>query len=132
MFERPILLWLLLAAPLVAAPGMLAFRTGKRLSPALAVTMRLGCLAALVLMLAGMRIPFRAGAHRMAIVVALDESGSIAPDQRAWMKRQVTGIRRAMSPGDRIAVVGFGRDARLTAPLGDPRLFNDTISGADP
>jgi Mg-chelatase subunit ChlD len=132
MFERPILLWLLLAAPLIAAPGLLAFRTGKRLGPALAALMRLGCLAALVLMLAGLRIPFRAGARRMAMVVAIDESRSIAPDQLAWMKRQVTRIRQAMSPGDRFAVVGFGRDARLITPLGDPRLGGGTVSGADP
>ena len=122
MFERPLLLWLLLAAPLAAAPGWYAIAAGRRLFGALSILFRLALFAALVLMLAGIRIPQRTAANRMAVVVALDHSRSIAPSQRAWMNRTLDTIRRSMSPRDRLAVVDFGRDARLAAPLGDPRL----------
>lgn len=87
MFERPLLLWLLLAAPLVAAPGVLAMRAGNRLGGALVAAIRLGCFLALILALAGLQTPLRATAHRLAVVVALDESRSMATDQRAWMMR---------------------------------------------
>jgi Mg-chelatase subunit ChlD len=122
MFERPLLLWLLAAAPLVALPGVLAMRTGRPWAGALSAVLRVGVFAALVLMLAGMQLPYRAAAHRMTLVAAIDQSQSIAPDQRQWMRREVTAIGHAMDPRDRLAVIGFGRDAQLLAPLGDPRV----------
>ncbi|HXZ88185.1 MAG TPA: vWA domain-containing protein, partial [Candidatus Binataceae bacterium] len=117
MFERPLMLWILIAAPLAAAPGFLAIRAGQRLRGALAIAIRLGCFLALVLALAGLELPVRTGANRLAVVVAFDESRSIAPDQHAWMMRRIAQIRRAMNLRDRLAVIGFGRDARLIAPL---------------
>src|SRR3989442_1414786 len=111
MFERPLLLWLLAIAPLVALPGVLALRAGRPLAGALSAVLRIGVVAALILMLAGARLPFKAAAHRMTVVVAMDQSQSIAPDQRQWMLQRISAIRRAMDPRDRLAVIGFGRDA---------------------
>jgi Mg-chelatase subunit ChlD len=132
MFERPLLLSLLIAAPLAAAPGWFAMAAGRRLYGALSLALRLATFAALVLMLAGIRLPERVAANRMAVVVAIDQSRSIAPDQRAWMARRLAEIRRSMSLRDRLAVVAFGRDARLAAPLGDPRLAAPDNAGIDP
>ncbi|MGH7933644.1 MAG: VWA domain-containing protein, partial [Candidatus Binataceae bacterium] len=123
MFEHPLALWLLVATPLVIAPGLLAWRGGRWLYGALGTLLRLACFAALVVMLAGFRLPITAPAHRMAVIVAMDESQSIAPDQHRWMLAQLNRIRRAMNINDRVAVLGFGRDARLLAPLSDPRLL---------
>ena len=129
MFERPLLLWLLAAMPLVALPGVLAMRSGRPLAGALSALLRSALFAALVLMLAGARLPFKAAAHRLALVVAVDHSQSIAPDQRQWMARRIDAIRRALDPRDQLGVVAFGRDAQLVAPLGDPRLLT-RIAGA--
>jgi hypothetical protein len=93
--------------------------------------LRIGVFAALILMLAGARLPFKAAAHRMTVVVAMDQSQSIAPDQRRWMLQRIAAIRRAMDPRDRLAVIGFGRDAQLLAPLSDPRLLTLSAAGAD-
>ncbi|HEX3409701.1 MAG TPA: VWA domain-containing protein [Candidatus Binataceae bacterium] len=123
MFERPLLLWLLALTPLAAAPGILAIRSGRPLAGAVSAVLRIGVCAALILMLAGARLPFRAAAHRMTVLVVMDQSQSIAPDQRQWMLRRLAAIRRALDPRDRLAVIGFGRDAQLLAPPRDPRLL---------
>jgi len=123
MFERPILLWLLLASPLVAAPGVLAVVRGSRVSAAaISTAARLATFAALILMLAGLRIPVRSAARRMAMVIAVDQSRSIAPDQAVWMQARIAEIRHRVNTLDRVAVIGFGRDASLLAPLQDPRM----------
>src|SRR5215472_7513638 len=123
MFERPIILWLLLASPLIVVPGVLAVARGsKAFAAAISTASRLVAFAALVLMLGGLRIPVRAAARRMAMVIAADQSRSIAPDQAAWMQHRISEIRRHISPLDRVAVIGFGRDAGLIAPLQDPRM----------
>ncbi|HKV56383.1 MAG TPA: VWA domain-containing protein [Candidatus Binataceae bacterium] len=133
MFDRPILLWLLLAAPLVVAPGLLAARGGgKPIGGLISGSLRLATFVALVLMLAGLRVPFRAAANQMATVIAVDESRSIAPDQAQSMRAQIDEIRRASGIRDRVAVVGFGRDARLLTPLQDPRLPIPSFEGVDP
>jgi Mg-chelatase subunit ChlD len=132
MFDRPQMLWLLLALPLIVAPGVLAIRAGNQLKGALATAIRLAGFVALVLALAGLETPLRSGASQMALVVAIDQSRSIAPDQRAWMMRQLARISRAMNPRDRMAVIGFGRDSRLISPLGDPRLATGEGPAADP
>jgi len=133
MFERPVLLWLLIAAPLAAGPGVLTIvRGSKPLAGMLSAFSRLATFAALVLMLAGLRIPVRAAAHRMALVLAVDVSRSIAPDQQAWMRRQVTEISNAASPRDQVAVLGFGRDARLLSPPEEPRMSLRNFGGVDP
>jgi Ca-activated chloride channel family protein len=133
MFERPIMLWLLLASPLVAAPGLLAVvRGGKPVTSVISTASRLATFAMLVLMLAGLRIPVRAAARRMAMVIAVDESRSIAPDQAAWMQRRVAEIRRHLSARDRVAVLGFGRNASLMMPLQDPRMPLHKLANVDP
>jgi Ca-activated chloride channel homolog len=132
MFERPLLLWLLAAAPAVAIPGVLAMRAGRRLAGALSAVLRTGVFVALILMLAGARVPFKAAAHRMTLVVAIDQSQSIATDQRQWMLHRIAAISHAMNPRDKLAVIGFGRDAQLIAPLNDPRLLTLSGTGADP
>jgi Mg-chelatase subunit ChlD/uncharacterized membrane protein len=133
MFERPIILWLLVASPLVAVPGILAIKRATRpLAAAFATLARLVTFVLLVLMLAGFRLPARAAARRMAMVVAVDESRSIAPDQATWMQGQVSEIRRRLSPLDRMAVLGFGRDAGLLSPLQDPRMPTQNLVQIDP
>jgi Ca-activated chloride channel homolog len=132
MFERPLLLWLLAAGPLVAIPGVLAMRAGRPLAGALSAVLRTGVFVALILMLAGARVPFQASAHRMTLVVATDQSQSIAADQRQWMLHRIAAISHAMNPADRLAVIGFGRDAQLIAPWNDPRLLRLSGAGADP
>ena len=74
----------------------------------------------LVALLAGLRLPFKTPARRMAVVVAMDSSQSIAPDQLQWMRGQLEALRAAMTSRDRLAVLEFGRGTRLLAPLGDP------------
>ena len=132
MFERPLLLWLLAAAPLVAIPGVLAMRAGRPLAGALSAALRTAVFVALILMLAGTRVPFQASAHRMTLVVAMDQSQSIAADQRQWMLHRIKAIGHAMNPADKLAVVGFGRDAQLIAPGSEPRLLTLSGTGADP
>jgi Ca-activated chloride channel homolog len=132
MFERPELLWLLLLAPLAAAPAVLAIRRGQWLAGSAALALRIALVAALVAILAGLRIQTTVAARGVALVAALDESRSIAPEQQLWMRRQIDAARAAMAPGDRIAVIGFGRDVRLLMPLSDPRLPATLGRGADP
>jgi Ca-activated chloride channel homolog len=134
MFERPDLLWLLLAAPLIAAPGMMAVRAGRRAAGAAAAALRLGLFATLVVLLAGFKLPIKTPARRLAVAVAVDSSGSIAPDQLEWMRRQAQALRAAMDPRDRLAVLEFGRGTRLVAPLEDPRLARLDLArtGIDP
>lgn len=123
MFERPELLWLLMLTPLIAAPGLIAIGRGRRFGGALEALVRALAFGAAVLLIAGMEFPVRVGANRMAVVAVIDESRSIAPDQGAWIRERVGELARAMDPADRLAVIGFGRDTRLIAPLGDPRLL---------
>jgi len=121
LFERPILLWLLLLTPLAAAPGWIGWRRTGRAISALAALLRTGCYALLVIIMAGPLISARDRARGLAVVALVDHSRSIAPDQRSWMQTQVDNLRRMMGPQDRLAVVDFGRNAQLSAPLGNPR-----------
>lgn len=131
MFERPLILWLLAATPLMAIPGVIAMRAGRSFAGALSAVLRMGLFAALILMLAGARLPLNLAARRMAVVVAMDQSESIASDQHAWMAQKIDQIRHAMDPRDRIAVIAFGRDAQLVAPLTDPRLLTLHATAVD-
>ena len=65
MFERPAVLWLLVAAPLVAGPSLLALGAERRLARVLAAALRLFCFASLVMGLAGMRLPQRGARRRV-------------------------------------------------------------------
>jgi Ca-activated chloride channel family protein len=134
MFERPEVLWLLLAAPLVAGPGVMAMRAGRRFAGGAAAALRLGLFVILVALLAGLRLPLKVPARRMAVVVAMDASRSIAPDQLQWMRQRVSALRAAMDSRDQLAVLEFGRTTRLVAPLGDPRMAHSTAArtGIDP
>jgi hypothetical protein len=132
MFERPLVLWLLAATPLMAMPGILAMRAGRRFAGMLSAALRMGAFASLILILAGARLPFRATARRMAVIVAMDQSESIASDQREWMRQKIAALSRAMDPRDSLAVIGFGRDGQLLAPLGDPRLLTLSGTSANP
>jgi Ca-activated chloride channel family protein len=130
MFERPLMLWLLVFAPLMAVPGVVAMRAGRPLVGALSAVLRTGLYAVLIFMIAGARLPLNSAAQRMSLVVAMDQSESIAGDQREWMLQKIAAISHAMDSRDRIAVVGFGRDAQLVAPLSDPRLLTLSKSAA--
>src|SRR6202045_4186416 len=131
MFDRPTLLWLLALAPLAAIPSILAMRAGMRAAGAASALLRVLCVMALVAMLAGLRVPGRIAAKSVAVVAALDQSRSMAPDQQDWMRRQVDQLKATMAPNDQLGVVGFGRDARLLAPLTDPRLLGHFGDGVD-
>ena len=50
----------------------------------------------------------------------VDRSASIAPDSAEWMDGYLQLARQALQPEDRLGVVSFGADARLTLPLGSP------------
>ena len=114
------------------APGILAIKAGRVWAGALSTILRLGLFALLILMMAGLQVPVRSAARRMTVVVAIDQSSSIAPEQANWMRERLAAIRETMNPHDRLAVIGFGRDAQLLKPLGDPRLPSDSSSNADP
>lgn len=132
MFERAAWLWLLLALPLVAWPAYTVIRDGRGLVGTLSATVRILCFTAIVMTLAGAQIPWRGNADHVELMVAMDQSRSITTDQRAWMMRQVAQIRRAMSERDRIALIGFGRDAHLIAAPSSPRMLSLTPLEADP
>jgi Ca-activated chloride channel family protein len=131
VFDHPSILWLFAAAPIVAAPGILAIRAGRLWAGSLSALLRLGLLAVLILMMAGLRVPVRSAAQRMTVVVAIDQSSSIAPQQGQWMSQRLAAIIEAMNSQDRLAVIGFGRDAQLLKPIGDPRLPPDASLSAD-
>jgi Mg-chelatase subunit ChlD/uncharacterized membrane protein len=131
MFERPGLLWLMIAVPLVAAPGIVAFTRSRRLAGALEAVVRALAGTMIVLLLAGLALPVHVGARRLAVVAAIDQSRSIAPDQEEWMRGRIRLLAMAMDPTDQIAVIGFGRDVKLLAPLGDPRLLAFGRGAAD-
>lgn len=132
MFERPLVLAVLALAPLAAAPGLAAMRHGKALFGALTAALRLAIFVLLVLMLAGLRIAIRSAAQRSAVIVALDESRSIAPDQFDWMRARAGELAARMDPRDLLGVLAFGRDVRMLMPLGDPRLVRSLERLADP
>src|ERR1700719_441812 len=131
MFDRPHLLWLLVLVPIAAMPGILAMRAGLRMAGAASATLRALCVVALVAMLAGLRIPGRIAAQSVAVVAVMDESRSVSPDQQDWMRGRIEQMKSAMAPSDQLGIVGFGRDARLLAPLTDPRLLSHFGDGAD-
>src|SRR5579872_316469 len=131
MFEHPNLLWLLLATPLLAMPALMVLRRGKIVAGSLAAILRVFAFAALVFAIAGFGIRSRAGARRVEAVALIDQSRSIAPDQLEWMRQRVRELARAASPNDRLAILGFGRDVRLLAPMGDTRLVTIPAVSAD-
>src|ERR1700735_1384211 len=131
MFERPVLLFLLLAAPLVALPGLIAMRRGKIWAGLGAALLRVLAFAALVFALSGFGIPTPMAARQVETVALIDESRSIAPDQLAWMRQKVQDLARAGGIGDRLAVLGFRREGRMLAPMNDPRLVTIPPLAAD-
>ncbi len=132
MFERPLLLWLLLATPLVALPALLGVRRGKVGPGLFAAALRVLAFAALVFALSGFGIPTRTASRQVETVALIDQSRSIAPDQQQWMRAKVRELARAGGPRDQLAVLGFGRDVRMLSPMGDPRLFSMPAISADP
>ena len=122
MFERPILLWLLILAPVSAAPGWFMWRTTRRTPAVIAAALRVACFAVLVIIIAGPLIPAQDRARGLAVVAVFDQSESIAPDQRGWMQSQIARLRSAMTPEERLGAVAFGRNTNLVAPLENPRV----------
>jgi hypothetical protein len=55
----------------------------------------MGLYAVLILLIAGARLPLNSAAQRMSVVVAMDQSESIAGDQRDWMLERLAAIRHA-------------------------------------
>ena len=131
MFERPFLLWLLMLVPLAAAPQLLGWRSTRRFANFAGALLRMACFAVLVAIMAGPLIPAKDRARGLAVVALMDQSRSIAPDQRLWMSNQVDKLRRMMGPQDRLAVVAFGRNAQLSAPLDNPRVVQSAPAKVD-
>jgi Ca-activated chloride channel family protein len=131
MFDRPILLWLLLLAPVVAMPALIALRRGRWLAGGTAALLRVLAFATLVFALAGLGIKTRAASRRVEVVALLDQSRSIAPDQRDWARAQARALAHAAASHDGLAVLGFGRDVRMLSPMGDPRLMTQPQVSAD-
>jgi Ca-activated chloride channel homolog len=131
MFERPVILWLLLAAPLVVLPGLIAARRGKVWIGGAAAALRLAAFVALVLALSGFGIPTRTASRRVETIALVDQSRSIAPDQESWMRAQVFALAHASRPSDHLAILGFGRDVRMLSSMGDPRLIAIPRRAAD-
>ena len=131
MFERPVLLLLLLAAPLVALPGLIAMRRGKIWAGLGAALLRVLAFAALIFALSGLGIPTPMASRQVETVALIDQSRSIAPDQLNWMRLKVQDLARANGTGDRLAVLGFGREVRMLAPMNDPRLITIPPLSAD-
>jgi len=123
MFERPILLWLLLATPLIAMPALIAVRRGKVGTGVAAAALRVLAFVALVFALSGFGIPAKTASRHVETVALIDQSRSIAPDQQNWMRLKVRELARASGPRDHLAILGFGRDVRMLSPMGDPRLI---------
>src|SRR5579871_4611981 len=116
---------------MVAAPGWLGWRSTRRLGSALAAALRLACFGVLVVVIAGPLIPTRGRARGLAVVALLDQSRSIAPDQREWMQAQIDRLRAMMGPHDRLAIVDFGRNAQLSAGLDNPRVIQTSAAKVD-
>ncbi len=131
MFERPVMLWLLLAAPLIALPALLAVRRGRVGVGLTAATLRVLAFVALVFALSGFGIPTRTASRQVETVALMDQSRSIAPDQQNWMREKVRELARASGPNEQLAVLGFGRDVRMLSPMGDPRLVVTPALSAD-
>jgi len=132
MFDHPAALWLLLLAPLIAYPAIVGIRRGARLAGAASLILRLGLLATMVALLAGLRMKSTIAARGVEVVALMDQSRSIAKDQSEWMRAQVRRVARAMSPQDRMGVIAFGRDSTLAMPLSDPRLVGRFAAEPDP
>jgi Mg-chelatase subunit ChlD/uncharacterized membrane protein len=131
MFEHPNLLWLLLAIPLVAMPALIVVRRGKIVAGSLAAVLRVMAFVALVFAIAEFGIRSKAASHHVEAVALIDQSRSIAPDQLKWIRQKVRELARSASPNDRLAILGFGRDVRLLAPMSDPRLITIPTVSAD-
>ncbi|MCH8881972.1 MAG: VWA domain-containing protein [SAR324 cluster bacterium] len=62
----------------------------------------------------------------------VDRSASIAPASAEWMDGYLQRARQALQPDDRLGVVSFGADTRLTLPLGSPARPMRNGDGPDP
>jgi len=133
MFERPEWLWLLAAGPVILWPAWQALgRRPRAPGNGERRAFRMLCFATVLVALAGARIPLRGGGRhaKQNLVVALDQSRSIAPEQRYWMTRRVGELRRAMESresyrSDRL------RPGRSSASRGQrsPDLDHDSDNG---
>ncbi len=106
-------------------------RRGKVWAGLGAAALRMLAFAALVFALSGFGIPTRTASRQVETVALIDQSRSIAPDQLNWMRARVSELARAGSPGDRLAVLAFGREVHLLSPMGDPRLLTIPALRAD-
>jgi Ca-activated chloride channel homolog len=131
VFDHPAMLWMLLLAPLVAYPALAAIRRGERAAGAASMVLRVACMVTLVAMIAGLRVRGRLSARSIEVVALLDQSRSIARDQGEWMNRRVRELASAMDSRDRLAIIGFGRNARLEEALSDPRLIRRAPTAPD-
>lgn len=131
MFDHPMALWLLVLAPLIGYPAIVAIRHGARLAGGASLLLRLALLIVLIAILAGLRIRGTMAARSVEVVALIDESRSIARDQGDWMYGRLHEVAHAMSPQDRLGVIAFGRDAQLAAPLSDPRLVGSPMAHPD-
>ena len=131
MFEHPLMLWLLLATPLIAMPGLIAMWRGRIWAGLGAAMFRVLAYVALVFALSGFGLPTRTASREVETVALIDQSRSIAPDQQGWMREKVREVADASGPRDRLAILSFGRDVRMLSAMGDPRLLTTPPVSAD-
>jgi len=116
-FDRPAYLLLLAVIPLLWFVGRRSLGALGPWRRALALALRTLVATAIILALAD--VQFRRESDRLTVVYLLDQSLSVPAESRAAMLRFVQesidqGDQRR--PGDRFAVVAFGRDATVEVP----------------
>jgi Mg-chelatase subunit ChlD/uncharacterized membrane protein len=122
MFERPEILWLLLLTPAMWWPARRAWSAGAGWLRALALgALRTALFWTLVATVAGLQLKSVMRAEKLTLVAVVDQSRSLEPGQIGAMKREVRDVARSMDTRDRIAVLAFGADVRVLAPLQTPR-----------
>ncbi len=114
---------LLLFVPL----ALFVWRFGRLPGPPL--WLRLALVALLVLALAQPQLAWRSAGSDLVVVV--DRSRSMPPLSETRAEELIRLLEPQRRPGDRLAVVAFGREARVEAPLGEQTTFGGFLRSVD-
>lgn len=79
------------------------------------IGLRAAAFASIVLCLAGVQLTTSLPANDLALVVAVDVSGSIDDSGLDWSRRRLEEVAGALAPGDFMAVVSFAESSELIA-----------------
>ncbi|GAB4214206.1 MAG: VWA domain-containing protein [Roseiflexaceae bacterium] len=116
-FVFPEALWLLGLLPLVWAVALLAPRRLRPLRFWASLLVRSALLVTLVLALAGTQTVRQSAG--LTTVFLIDRSDSVPPEARVRAEAFVQAAAASRTPGDRVAVVGFGARALVEQPPAD-------------